>query len=450
MALIPGWGIFAPFFVAAVGLMLLLDPAVILSGSNNFGGVVGLTVAVLSMLLTTAIGVLLTIFFADNRIKLNRDGLRIPAAVHLMTMFPSETRWVDISSVQISEDEKILQFKSGKRNLRVKLGGFKRDDLERLALSIDLWARPESKTASFQSFLDSVQNRQVANLTSFTRMWEEELQQRFSATSFVPLEPNAVLKGGQIRVLRQLSFGGLSAIYLCQALKKELFVLKELVIPSDANDEVKDKALELFRREAEILVKLDHPGIVKVFDHFVENSRHYLLLEYLPGTNLRQLVMEGGPVREAEVLRWALQICELLCYFEQRTPPLVHRDLTPDNLVMNSDRKLVLIDFGAANDFVGKSTGTLVGKQSYMAPEQFRGKASPSSDIYSLGGTMHFLLTGADPEPLTSSAPRQLKPTLLECTDVIVQRCTSMNESDRYSSAVELRQAVEKALEIFA
>lgn len=453
MGLVPAWGLFAPFFVGIVVFMLMIDPAQMFSNSS-FGGPAGLVASVIGMVLAILVGILLTVFWADNKIRITKDGIRIPAPLHLFSRFPRDTTWQHVRSVQIVDRDKGASAKlfvnTGKKQLSVKLKGFKGEDVERLALSIDLWAPGDSKTDSFQRFLEGFEKRTGGAIPTFTQMWEEELQQRFSATSFVPLEPESRLKGGELRVLRQLSFGGLSAIYLCQARKRDLFVLKELVIPSDAKDDVKEKALEMFKREAEMLVKLNHPGIVTVYDHFVEQGRHYMMLEYLQGTNLRQLVIEHGQQSEAEVLRWALGLCEVLCYFEKLSPPLIHRDLTPDNIVMKTDRTLVLIDFGAANEFIGKSTGTLVGKQCYMAPEQFRGKALPASDIYSLGGTMYYLLTGQDPEPLSTLSPAEFRPTLQATTDSIVRKCTAMEATQRFASASDLKLTLEEALRDFA
>jgi len=86
---------------------------------------------------------------------------------------------------------------------------------------------------------------------------------------------------------------------------------------------------------------------------------------------------------------------------------VIHRDFTPDNLVLQNDGKLVAIDFGAANEFIGNATGTFVGKHAYIAPEQFRGKASPQSDLYAMGGTLYYLLTGEDPLALSVSDPAE-------------------------------------------
>jgi serine/threonine-protein kinase len=101
-----------------------------------------------------------------------------------------------------------------------------------------------------------------------------------------------------------------------------------------------------------------------------------------------------------------------------------------------------MIDFGAANEFVGKATGTLVGKQSFIAPEQFRGKATTQSDLYALGCTLHFLLTGAEPVPLSVSHPRTINPAVSPRMDALVASLTAMNVEDRVSSATQLKALI--------
>jgi serine/threonine-protein kinase len=193
----------------------------------------------------------------------------------------------------------------------------------------------------------------------------------------------------------------------------------------------------MFNREAMFLSLLDHPNIAKVMDHFVEKDHHYEVLEFIDGLDLRRFVKERGPQPEDFVLNWAQQICEILVYLHSQEPPVIHRDLTPDNLVLRVDGQLVLIDFGAANAFVGTATGTMVGKQSYMPPEQLRGKAVPQSDIYSLGGTCYFLLTGKDPTPLeVSKIKGDNKPGAN--LNPLLAKCTAWEASARYQSAREV------------
>jgi serine/threonine protein kinase len=221
-----------------------------------------------------------------------------------------------------------------------------------------------------------------------------------------------------------------------------MVVIKEAVVPANADEHTHAKAAELFDREARLLIKLDHPHIAKVFDHFPEDNRSYMVLEYIRGQDLRQLVKQNGAQPEEIVLNWARQIASILSYLHSQDPPIIHRDLTPDNLVRKEDDTITLIDFGAANEFVGNATGTLVGKQAYIAPEQLRGKANPESDIYALGGTMYFLLTGKDPEALMSSHPKHLDPEISDNLDALVASCTEMESEDRPKSAAILAQII--------
>src|ERR1700736_4000745 len=128
----------------------------------------------------------------------------------------------------------------------------------------------------------------------------------------------------------------------------------------------------------------------------------------------------------------------ILKYLHEQDPPLLHRDFTPDNLVLCEDGSIVVIDFGAANEFIGSATGTFVGKHAFIAPEQFRGKACVQSDIYAFGCTLHFLLTGQEPEALSTSNPEtpgvRVSPDLAQ----LVVTCTEMEPKDRYQSAAQL------------
>jgi serine/threonine-protein kinase len=269
-------------------------------------------------------------------------------------------------------------------------------------------------------------------------LWEEELVSSFGSTAYVPLESGQTLHNGRISIVGQVAFGGLSAIYLAKLGKATTVVVKEAVVPANANEALKAKALEMFNREAAILCSLDHPRIARVLDHFVERGRNYLVLKHIKGKDLRRFVKEDGAQAEAGVVRWALEAAKLLEYLHGLQPPVVHRDLTPDNLLLENDGSITLIDFGAANSLLGTATGTLVGKQSYIPPEQLRGKAVPPSDLYALGCTMYFLLTGTDPEPLSSSSPRAINQEISLKLNDIVSRLTALDLPDRIGSATEL------------
>ncbi len=284
--------------------------------------------------------------------------------------------------------------------------------------------------------------------STFTSIWTADLERRHATTHFVSLSPGTVLQNGEYTILQEIGAGGLSAVYLIADKEGTRKVLKESVLPLDMRLQARDKAREMFSREARLLSGIAHQQIVKVYDNFVVHERDYLVLEYIAGPSLRQSIEALGPADEERSRRWAEQIANILSYLHSLDPPILHKDLTPDNLVLKNDDSLVLIDFGAANHYVGSATGTLVGKQSYIAPEQFRGKPCPASDIYSLGCTLYFVLTGRDPVALSTShilgentdgtSLRTVSPQM----DRVVSGCTGLELATRYCTAEEVLAAM--------
>ncbi|OPZ91391.1 MAG: Serine/threonine-protein kinase StkP [bacterium ADurb.Bin425] len=288
---------------------------------------------------------------------------------------------------------------------------------------------------------------------SYTHLWEEEMSGRFSSTSFVPLRPGDSLKNGALKICAQLSFGGLAAVYLA-SLKGQTVVLKEAVLPAGASPALRQKALHLFRREAEILSKIKHERIVSVIDSFQEQERNYLVLEHVRGLDLRRLVSAAGPLDYIVVFNIVQEVCDIVAYLHSLSPPIVHRDLTPDNILLDSSGRAFLIDFGVSATFIGTATGTMVGKQSYISPEQFRGKACPQSDVYSLACTIFFLLTATEPEPLSRIQAESLPLAVLErlpshIRSEIITLLSAMTEQE-VSDRLDLMQVKERIKLILA
>lgn len=164
------------------------------------------------------------------------------------------------------------------------------------------------------------------------------------------------------------------------------------------------KKIELFEREAKILQQLNHPAIPKYIDYFQieteDNVYFYIVQQLAPGQSLAYLVSQGWVAEERIVKDIAEQILEVLVYLQQLTPPVIHRDIKPQNIIYQPDTgKLFLVDFGAVQDTYHHTVmgSTVVGTYGYMAPEQFRGSAVLSTDLYGLGCTLLFLLTGKPP-----------------------------------------------------
>lgn len=441
----PIWGVVLP--VAGV-IALFSFLALVISSQFGSGGAFSLV----TLLIGIAVPLCLLRFskLVENKLlTADRNGIELPASLGLASEY---VPWNTIDNVQVvyqgdspTVSDSVLILAHGGASSKFACNLIVVEELERLLLAIQLWAPPSALGPAFTELQKSVKATAMlpdghSQAQSYTAIWEDELKRRFRQVAFVPLEPGCVVRNGSLRLVRQLSMGGLSAIYLCLLEERELVVLKEAVIPDDSQPELKAKASELFEREAQFLMKLDNPNIVKVLDYFVEDLRTYLLLEYVNGQDLRQYVLQNGRPRQAVVIGWAEQIASILCYLHRREPPIVHRDLTPDNLVIREDGIIVLIDFGAANEFIGTSTGTFVGKQCYIAPEQFRGRATPQSDIYAFGCTLHFLLTGCDPEPLSVLNPQQIVQSIPTELNDLVAACTQLDLERRLTSAEELAQ----------
>jgi predicted Ser/Thr protein kinase len=429
-ALFPVWALIVPTCLGLVSSMIMQQPVQSVAAFYLLFGLAAIPI----------LSIMLTAYFEDDRFNLSKDNLSFPLFMLLKLRGRRNRSWDELDTASLArtfgdKSQLSLRFKNGDA-LELQSQWFSKPEMEQLLLSLELWGTECQRTPELMDYQRQLQNENTGLCKqNYTQMWEEELSRRFNATAFVPLEPGHQLRGGQLKVVKQLAFGGLSAIYLAQRNEVDMVVLKEAVVPASSDAQTKAKAEQMFNREAALLVKLDHPQVARVLDHFVDDGRNYLMLEYINGQDLREYVKQNGPQSEKVVLHWALQIADILVYLHRRTPPIIHRDLTPDNLVLKNDGTVRLIDFGAANQFVGTATGTLVGKQAYIAPEQLRGKADLQSDLYSFGGTLHYLLTGKDPIPLMVSQPRELFSDISPELDKLIFELTSFEKSTRVASA---------------
>lgn len=424
LALSPIWAGWA-LYVASWLVKAIID--------GGFAGYEDLCLLLCFYLGLVACGAFTICVCRDNRFALTQDGIELPWRFLFEMNFARKRPWKSLNLVQFRNGELILQFSFGLA--KFKLNGLRTSDLNDLVVAVRSNS-PETQCSFDRNAVALGIPGIQANLNdeSFTAIWERDLASRFGSTAFVPLESNAKLQNGQLTVIGQVSFGGLSAIYLCKDNLGETAVVKEAVVPLSADPTSKAKALEMFKREARILQGLSHPDIARVLDHFVENDRNYLLLQHINGLDLRQYIKEHGPQPERLILRWALEIADVLSYLHTQKPPIIHRDVTPDNLVLDRTGSIKLIDFGAANEFIATATGTLIGKQAYISPEQFRGKAVPQSDVYSLGCTLYYLATGCDPEALSqSSLPEDLASCMADLNQLIFD-CTAMAVENRLST----------------
>jgi serine/threonine protein kinase len=184
---------------------------------------------------------------------------------------------------------------------------------------------------------------------------------------------------------------------------------------------------------------------------FREEGRSYIAQEFVPGENLDEVIRTGVPKSDEAAISLGLQLCGLLSYLHGLPEPVIFRDLKPANILLRNTRggpgpDLAVVDFGIARPFQAGAVGTVIGTPGYAPPEQYQGLASPRSDIYALGATLHRVLTGYDPEagaPFTFPAVRTLNPGVSPDLAAVVERAVSLNPADRYASADDLAAALE-------
>ncbi len=269
-----------------------------------------------------------------------------------------------------------------------------------------------------------------------------------SAVNTAPAAASTLL-AGRYTVDRVLGRGGMSTVYRAYDTRfsNRVVAVKEMV-DSFATPEERAEATRDFLREADILAALRHPAIPAVFDRFSVNARHYLVMEHIEGGNMEEAVHQRTtPYPEPQVRVWALELCALLRYLHEQQPPVIFRDLKPGNILIDSSGRLRLIDFGIARFFkqTQSSDTTALGTSGYASPEHYTGQTDARSDVYSLGATMHHLLTLRDPSrqpPFQFPPIRGLNPTVSPELEAIVGRAVATERGARFSGAREMEAAL--------
>jgi serine/threonine-protein kinase len=238
----------------------------------------------------------------------------------------------------------------------------------------------------------------------------------------VKIQAGSVLHD-RYQVNKILGQGGMGCIYLADDLRLEgrLCAVKEVEYDRALPQEMLDEVRTQFEREATVLARLDHPNLPKVSDFFSIEDRDYLVMDYIPGKDLRQMMLEakqqGKFLKEAEVLDWANQIAGALKFLHTQNPPILHRDIKPSNVKLTPNGLIKLVDFGLVKMLApGEITITILqgqGTALYTPLEQYGGDSrhtDPRSDIYTLAGTLYHLLTN---EPPVNVRDRFLNPDSL-------------------------------------
>jgi len=276
---------------------------------------------------------------------------------------------------------------------------------------------------------------------------------------------NTILQD-RYRIIRLLGKGGMGAVY--EAIDQRVscvVALKETLVGPE------NEARQAFQREAALLANLRHSSLPKVMDYFDEPQGDFLVMEYIPGHDLAELMaLRDGPFPQEQVVSWAIELLKLLEYLHTREPPILHRDIKPANLKATKQGEIFLLDFGLAKGTAGQMTTVETSKSVpgytpvYAPLEQILGQGTdPRSDLYALGATLYHLLTGQTPvsaparfdaiendrlDPLrpANQLNFQIAPEVAAC----VQSAMSLSRKDRPSSAGKMRIDLENAARVVA
>jgi serine/threonine-protein kinase len=266
------------------------------------------------------------------------------------------------------------------------------------------------------------------------------------------------LVGTRYELLRLLGSGGMADVHLALDRHLDREVAIKLLARSLAADPV---VVERFRREARAAAALNHPNVVKVYDWGEADGTHFLVMEYVRGATLREVLRERGRLPEAEALGIAAQVAEALQAAHEQG--LVHRDVKPDNVLLDEDGRARVADFGIARAFGAAHLTTdnvVLGSAHYLAPEQVQGRpVDHRADLYSLAAVLYELLTGRPPVQGDSAVavalqhvvappppPRSLRPDLSPLSEAVVLQGLAKDPADRYASAQAMRVDLERAV----
>lgn len=278
----------------------------------------------------------------------------------------------------------------------------------------------------------------------------------------IPLKAGDTLRG-RYRIRRIIGQGGMGSIYLTDDLRLDgrQCALKEVEHDKTLSGSLIKEAREQFLREATVLARLDHPNLPKVSDFFSIGQRDYLVMDFIPGKDLRALMTEarehGSFLSEGEVLNWSNQLADALSYLHHQNPPIVHRDIKPSNLKLTPNGVLKLVDFGLVKLLApGEVTITILqgqGTALYTPLEQYGGDIGHTdsrSDIYSFGATLYHLLTGKTPadarqrfiNPAVLTSMRAINPAVSTRSEKAIVWALSLHPDDRPASVDDFRDAL--------
>ena len=250
------------------------------------------------------------------------------------------------------------------------------------------------------------------------------------------------LKDGKYQLLHQIGSGGMGRIFLAEDTMMNTNVVIKEMLPFFSTLEDRNEAMERFKREAKILYRLKHNNLPRVTEYFTENRNMYLVMEYVEGEDLETIIEKRALKRITveESIKWMTEVLNILKYLHNHQPAIIHRDIKPANIMLTKHNEIYLVDFGIARS-MGSFSLTRTGTPGFASLEHFTGKYCPASDIYSLGATFHYLLSGDNPInrqdfkfPLLSKYRDDIPDKLQK----ILGKMLQVQKEDRYSKVEDV------------
>ncbi|MCD8098216.1 MAG: serine/threonine protein kinase [Lachnospiraceae bacterium] len=260
------------------------------------------------------------------------------------------------------------------------------------------------------------------------------------------------LLDNKYRILSEVGHGGMSTVYLARNERaNKNWAVKEIRRNGASRYDVVKQSL---LAEVEVMKRLNNPHLPSIVDVIDRDEAFLIVMDFVEGNSLDR-ELEKGVISEENVLGWGRQLCDVLMYLHNLSPPIIYRDMKPSNVILRPDGVIVLLDFGTAREYRSRRAGddtTCLGTRGYAAPEQYggMGETDARTDIYCLGATLYHLATGRDPglPPYEIRPVRQVKRDLSEGLEMIIRKCTRPDPDERYQSCEELKFDLEHVDEI--
>ncbi|WP_123039967.1 Stk1 family PASTA domain-containing Ser/Thr kinase [Cohnella candidum] len=265
--------------------------------------------------------------------------------------------------------------------------------------------------------------------------------------------------GNRYELLARVGGGGMALVYKARDNLLNRYVAVKVLRQQFMHDE---DFIRRFRREAQAAASLSHPNIVSIYDVGQEEDTHYIVMEFVDGANLNEIIRERAPLQTEEAVKIASQICDALDHAHMNQ--IIHRDIKPHNILIGNNGRVKVTDFGIARAVTSSTitqTGSVVGSVHYFSPEHAKGVATgEKSDIYSLGIVLYQMLTGRLPflgeSPISVALkhlqepfeqPRKVNPHIPQSVENVILRAMRKNPQERYASAQQMLSDLETCLQ---